>query len=107
MRWRNVLWTSARMSSTRDVDRPFEQGAGFGAQHQVLRRPQPGAPTDPLVDEVGRAGLPGPAGGGQAHGVAHDVLGDRHALHDLVEPPHVLAGEERLQSVRAASRWSA
>ena len=39
------------MSSKLTCDAAVEQGAGLGAEHQVLRGPQAGAPADPVVDE--------------------------------------------------------
>ena len=53
---------------------PREQGARLGAEQQVLRGARPGAPVDPVPDEVG-SGLRAGAGGlAQMHGVARDRI---------------------------------
>ena len=84
------------MSSRVTCARPLQERAGFRAEDQELRGARAGAPAHPIVDESRRPGLARAGGGGQPHGVAHQVLGDRHLADELVEREHVLAGEERL-----------
>ena len=35
-----------------DVKAPIEEGPHFTPQHEKLGRPQPGSPTDPLLNEI-------------------------------------------------------
>ncbi len=56
------------------------------------------APAHPVVDEIRRARLMRARCRGEPHGVADQVLGDRHFADDFVKAQHVLAGEQRLDA---------
>src|SRR5256885_1573539 len=72
-----VVWNDAMLQHrTRDAvqvadfrGRPtIEQGAGIGGDNQVLGGARPGAPCHVAAHEIIRAGVLGPAGGGEGHG---------------------------------------
>ena len=61
-----------------------EERTGLCAEHEELSRPRAGTPAHPLVHKVGRSLLLRARGCGEAHGVAHDGLGDGHAADELL-----------------------
>src|SRR5436190_695384 len=72
-----------------------EQGAGLGAENEVLNRPRAGAPTEPFADELGCTAF------GQARlpydrqAVADQVIAHRHLAHQLLQLQDHVAGQHR------------
>ena len=68
-----------------DVQPAVQDGAGLGAEDQILSRARAGAPGEPFVDERRRVRFLGPRRAGQADGVIDDVIAHRqfaqHFLH--------------------------
>src|SRR5882724_238639 len=85
-----------------DMSAAVEQRANLGAEHEVLAGPEARAPTDPFVDEVGRAGLARTRRGGEPDGVTNEVLGDGHLADGVMEAEDILAVEQRGNRFRAA-----
>src|SRR5262245_57462502 len=79
-----------------------EECPSFGAEDDILTSSSSCTPAHPIVDEAGRARLAWTTGGGEAHSIADDIFGDRHALDDIVEAADVFASEEGFDWCRAA-----
>jgi hypothetical protein len=79
-----------------------DQGPDLGAEDEELTGAEPGAPTDPVVDEGGAGFLPGTGRGGEPDGGADEVLGNRDFADELVDAEDVFAGEQGIDGFRVA-----
>jgi len=73
----------------------LEEGAALSRQARETAQRACRRPSSPSRSQRTACRLLGPRGGGEAHSVAHHIVGDRHAAHKLVEAQHILAREER------------
>ena len=79
-----------------DGQAAVEDGPGLGRQDDVLGGAGPGAPGQPVLDEVECAGLLGTGGPHQVHRVVDHVVAGRDLADELLDPEQVAAREDRL-----------
>ena len=63
---------------------PVQYGPRLGPQHQVLAGPRPGPPAHEFLNEVGHFALLLARQPGELQRVAHHVIGDGDAPHDVL-----------------------
>ena len=91
----------------RDVIAAVDERAGLARQNQRLRRPQSGAPLDPVGHELVRALPSGPRGVDEPDGIARDLFRDDHLPHELLDLEDLRSAQHPLRRMRRRRRSSA